>query len=493
MDNPLSGLTWLYVRKGRTGSADDLLRRLGRGEIELTHKAFHTLEPWRAAAHLRELLMSCGMLPTVDKQICSFERWLVGHLADITDPDHAQLVRRFATWEVLPRLRTRAETKPITPAGRRHAGDQLKHAAAFLQWLAEHGLALPTCRQTDIDAWHVKHNQHGRNTLRAFLLWCMANKLTTRFRLPTAVIRQATPLPQHKRDDLLGRLLTDHDLSLRTRVAATIVLLYAQPLSRIVRLTIDDVVHDGDQVLLRLGEPPSPVPRPIADLLLDWIENRDNMNTATNRDSRWLFPGRRAGQPMHPETLAAHINGIGIPTVAGRAAAIRQHVLEMPAPVVADALGYHPVTTAKLAVQAGGTWSRYATGDHLPVTLELDSAENPRQLNRRAHQYHGPPRPGPPAGSADPPSQSGRTAARAARASPSAQSRAGRRPGTSGYGAHRAASPARLRRIRRRQRSGGRAQGDATDAAGHLGNHSDRRQSGQSTQIHCGLGVPRAR
>ncbi len=365
MDSPLSGLNWLYVRKGRTGSADDLLRRLGRGEIELTHKAFHTLEPWRAAAHLRELLMSCGMLPTVDKQICSFERWLVGHLADITDPDHAQLVRRFATWEVLPRLRTRAETKPITPAGRRHAGDQVKHAAAFLQWLAEHGLALPTCRQTDIDAWHVEHNQHGRSTLRAFLLWCMANKLTTRFRLPTAVIRQATPLPQHKRDDLLGRLLTEHDLSLRTRVAATIVLLYAQPLSRIVRLTIDDVVHDGDQVLLRLGEPPSPVPRPIADLLLDWIENRDNMNTATNRDSGWLFPGRRAGQPMHPETLAAHINGIGIPTVAGRAAAIRQHVLEMPAPVVADALGYHPVTTAKLAVQAGGTWSRYATGDHL--------------------------------------------------------------------------------------------------------------------------------
>src|SRR5450759_3357419 len=82
MDNPLSGLTWLYARKGRTGSADDLLRRLGRGEIALTHEAFHTLQPWRAAAHLRDLLMSCGVLPTVDKQICSFERWLVSHLAD---------------------------------------------------------------------------------------------------------------------------------------------------------------------------------------------------------------------------------------------------------------------------------------------------------------------------------------------------------------------------------------------------------------------------
>lgn len=48
----------------------------------------------------------------------------------------------------------------------------------------------------------------------------------------------------------------------RSRVVAAIVLLYAQPLSRIVRLTTDGVIHDGDQVLLRLGEPPSPLPGP---------------------------------------------------------------------------------------------------------------------------------------------------------------------------------------------------------------------------------------
>lgn len=33
--------------------------------------------------------------------------------------------------------------------------------------------------------------------------------------------------------------------------------------------------------------------------------------------------------------------------------------MEMPAPIVADALGYHPVTTAEIATQAGATWSRY--------------------------------------------------------------------------------------------------------------------------------------
>ena len=137
MDNPLSGLTWLYARKGRTGSAGDLLRRLGRGEIELTHEAFNALQPWRAAAHLRDLLMACGVLPAADKQICAFERWLAGHLASTTGDGHAQLIRRFATWEVLPRLRARAEKKPVTPAARCHAVDQVLRATAFLHWLSD--------------------------------------------------------------------------------------------------------------------------------------------------------------------------------------------------------------------------------------------------------------------------------------------------------------------------------------------------------------------
>ncbi|WP_328624696.1 hypothetical protein OHA88_07040 [Streptomyces sp. NBC_00353] len=136
------------------------------------------------------------------------------------------------------------------------------------------------------------------------------------------------------------------------------------PCSRVVHLTIDDIVHDNDQVLPRLGEPASQVPAPFAELLLTWIDSRDNMNTATNRDSRWVFPGRRAGQPLHPGSLSSQLNDLGISTTAVRTAAIRQQVLEMPAPVVADALGYHHKTTTRLLNETGGTWSRYAAGDH---------------------------------------------------------------------------------------------------------------------------------
>lgn len=102
----------------------------------------------------------------------------------------------------------------------------------------------------------------------------------------------------------------------------------------------------------------------LAGLLLKYLGQRINMRTATNRDSRWLFPGRRAGQPLQPRTLSPLIHKFGVPTTAGRTAAIRQHVLDMPAPIVATALGYHQVTAARLAADAGTTWSNYAPGDH---------------------------------------------------------------------------------------------------------------------------------
>jgi hypothetical protein len=55
---------------------------------------------------------------------------------------------------------------------------------------------------------------------------------------------------------------------------------------------------------------------------------------------------------------------VGVPAAAARGAAIRQQLLELPAPVVADALVYHDKTASRLRNETGGTWSRYAPGDH---------------------------------------------------------------------------------------------------------------------------------
>ena len=114
----------------------------------------------------------------------------------------------------------------------------------------------------------------------------------------------------------------------------------------------------------RLGEPASPVPDPLADILLQLIRNQQTTNGVTNSGNRWLFPGTRAGQSTHARHPLDLVRGLGIPAQATRVAALRQLVLQAPAPVIADALGYHTKHIAKDCTEAGGPWKTYAPGDH---------------------------------------------------------------------------------------------------------------------------------
>ncbi|WP_275040582.1 helix-turn-helix domain-containing protein [Nocardiopsis alkaliphila] len=46
-----------------------------------------------------------------------------------------------------------------------------------------------------------------------------------------------------------------------------------------------------------------------------------------------------------------------------RTSALRQLVLQAPAPVIAQVLGFHSKTTTRVVAQAGGTWNRYASSN----------------------------------------------------------------------------------------------------------------------------------
>ena len=128
----------------------------------------------------------------------------------------------------------------------------------------------------------------------AFLRWAMSSKLLPRLAVYHQDTRNPAPISQRQRVGLLHQLLTGEEADLLTRVAAVLMLLYAQPLTRILRLTLDDILHDDGEVTIRLGEPPAPVPEPFASLLLRHAGQRLNLTTATNADARWLFPGAGA-------------------------------------------------------------------------------------------------------------------------------------------------------------------------------------------------------
>ncbi|MFI9839243.1 hypothetical protein ACIHFD_19565 [Nonomuraea sp. NPDC051941] len=236
----------------------------------------------------------------------------------------------------------------------------LVQAAAFLTWLDDHHTRLSGCTQADLNAWHATAFL-ARRPAQAFLRWCTTTGHIPKLTIPTRSTLNPAPISQRQRLALIRKALSDESIPERDRIIA---LLYAQPISRILRLTLDNLTRDGDQVLLRLGDPPSSVPEPFAGLLLNYPQTRPNTITATNRDSRWRFPGRRGGQPLDPTTIRLRLSKLGILAGPGRSAAIRQLVLQTPAPVVARMLGYGGDTATRLATVAGSPWSRYASGNH---------------------------------------------------------------------------------------------------------------------------------
>ena len=368
MRRPRGGITWLgrpHVQK--------MLRTLADPGTPVTHETLNGMSPWRSVAYLRDLLMLHSVLPPADRNLTLFERWLDETLAGISRPGHRQVVERFASWHVRRRLRGFADPGPVTSRQTQQARSEVILAIAFLAWLHGRARTLAVCRQADVDAWYAG-GYTARRMTHAFLRWAMSSKLLPPVTVPHQDTANPAPISQRQRLDLLQRLLTDEETDLLTRVAAVLMLLYAQPLTRILRLTLGDVLHDDGEVTIRLGEPPAPVPEPFASLLLRHAGQRLNLTTATNAGARWLFPGRRGGQPMTPDTIGRRLRLAGIPARGGRSAALRQLVLQAPAPVIAAMLGYSHEGTAQVAAEVGSPWSRYAPGDRArPLSGEGDS------------------------------------------------------------------------------------------------------------------------
>ncbi len=152
---------------------------------------------------------------------------------------------------------------------------------------------------------------------------------------------QASPsLTQDQRLAWLNELLTGTSESFPDRVAGVLLLLYAQPLVCVTALETDAFTEHGDELHVELGRHAATVPQPFAGLVRHYLANRPNLRTGGGSDSPWLFPSTRAGQHIHPNTMMMRLRKLGVNLLGARNRAIGELVLEVPPPLVADALGY---------------------------------------------------------------------------------------------------------------------------------------------------------
>lgn len=354
---PESILTWL-----RKPGVRDLLSRLATGEIPLSHEALD-LEPNRLRVeHMRSLLTHHKLLPKRDHYLALFERWLTNKLEDVDDVDVRRPVESFARWHHFRRIRSLSTEGKPTQGPVHSAKQEITETIKFLTWLKlTHGRIVASCGQADVDAW-LANGPTTRHAIRTFFVWAVKNRTCTNI---TIGFRQAKTVPlltQGQRLGMLKACLSDNIDTLPYRVAATLVLLYAQPVVRIAAMKSTDVILTPEGLRLSLGEAhPAPVPEPFASLLMEHMASRPNMRTGSSSGSEWLFPGYRPGQHLHPNTFVARLREVGIDLVGARNASLRALVKVMPAPLVAEMLGYSYQVTQKHATAAAEPWSRYAS------------------------------------------------------------------------------------------------------------------------------------
>lgn len=222
----------------------------------------------------------------------------------------------FAHWHHLRGIRRLPSHN--TAAAVRSAKQEITVAAAFLEHLSDQGVDLESVSQRHIDGW-LAPGPTTRYHARTFVVWAMRHKhLPRAVEFPRRRARTQPAMDDEKRLELIRRCLDDDHVTLNTRVAAILLLVYAQPLVRIAALRCDDVVVDPETggTFINLGEPPAPVPEPFASVLHQQRNDRLNPNTGTT-DSPWLFPSTRAGQHICANTILHKLRDLGIDPESG--------------------------------------------------------------------------------------------------------------------------------------------------------------------------------
>jgi len=224
------------------------------------------------------------------------------------------------------------------------------------------GLTLATCTQPDLDHWKAGEDLSYRDQTGHFIRWASKNRLAKG--LTFGAERWQGPVGPHDSEgrwDDARRLLHDATLTTADRVAGLLLLFYAQRLSTISNLTVDQVTEANGRVSIQLGTSPTVLPEPLAALVLDLIATRRAYTVIGHADQTpWLFPGQRPGQHISADRLGLRLIAVGIQPGQARSTALFALAEEVPAAILARMLGIHIQVAVQWQKASAGDWAAYA-------------------------------------------------------------------------------------------------------------------------------------
>ena len=338
-----------------------VLADLAAGRRDLTHDALDELPQSQPLAHLREVLVGVGALPSRDEQMIRIERFVSLILAAHVNHERRKVLHHYTTWHLVRRLRQRNNGRPTTIQQFASVRQRTYGAVAFLDWLTVNGLTLGSCGQADLDRWLTDDTATYRDPAGHFIRWAHNNKLTSVRARAHRWTGPTQSLDEQYRWNMARRLLHDTSLKPEDRLAGLLMLLYAQNPASICRMVVADIDTTSDPVSLHLGRAPIHLPEPVAEIARSVVANRKGHATiGALSPSPWLLPGGQPGRPISTGQLAVRLNRLGIRPNQARSTALFQLATEIPAAILARTLGIHTDVAVSWQRLSAGDWASYA-------------------------------------------------------------------------------------------------------------------------------------
>lgn len=343
-------LRWLSNEPDRVA----MLRAMATGDKPIAHDTLDELAATRNVEHLRHELIAGGLLPDVNHDLARFDAWADRFLASIDGDSDRTIIAAYIAWHHRRRLVRMIELGTLRPFSTRGARQQTRVAAQLLVWLTGRGVTLADCRQADTDEWFATGPTTRTHSIN-FLVWAReSRRCSPRLRIPNHKPAMPAGMPHQDRVALISQLLHDETLELADRVAGLLVALYAQPVSRICRISLDDIDTTGQPTTVIIHGARLELDTDTGRLLRQLVDHQ-----STDGRQAWLFPGRHPRQPVAAKSLTERLNRVGV-TCSARVAAFHDLAAQIPSPVLADLIGYNPHFLAERAAALGTPWQRYA-------------------------------------------------------------------------------------------------------------------------------------
>jgi hypothetical protein len=335
---------------------------LATGARKLSHDALDQIDRGMTTSFLRAALVTHGALEPRPEQTAKFELAARAAVRELPAGADRVQIRAFSLWQVQRDLARRERHGRATGRAAANSLRLVRAAVELCTWAARNGLTLARLRQEHLDRW-LAEGSSSTASVRPFLRWAARGRLIAPLTAGRRPARdRIAPISNQERLSVVRRLLNDTNVNVRERVAGCLVLVYAQPLTRVLALTIDDVAVVGDRVWIRLGREPVELPKPLAQLTATLAQNpTGRASTAVAGVAPpWLFQGMRVGQPLSHAQAAKRLKRLGVRTLAGRTAAVLTLAAALPPTILAEMLGISETSASKWYCLAGGEWGSYA-------------------------------------------------------------------------------------------------------------------------------------